>query len=1063
MPKRVTPTLYGLLFALVFCAGCSEFVPREPANTPDNGAPPIDLGPNLCQDTVCDDQNPCTVDSCDASSGECTTAPRPDGSTCDDGLFCTKNSLCEAGACAAGTPIDCPGAEFGCRVGQCDEETDQCVLTNALEDSPCDADSCVTDQACDAGVCAGGIPVSCPEPSDPCVFTECVAAEGGCIEKGVADQASCEGGDDDPCTVNEVCIAGSCEGEPKDCTSLDLGCNVGQCIDGICTSALAEDGAGCSDENPCTDGDVCDGGVCAGLAKDCAELDSQCTQGICNGLGECVEKLLQKTCDDGDGCTQVDVCQAGQCVGGDPKDCSVLNTACSIGVCQPDTGNCLTAPGSSGAVCNDQDPCTSDDVCNAGVCGGTGKDCGAAALPCQIGTCNPDNGACLSKPSALLDGTGCDDGDFCTTGDLCIEGECTGGPKDCSEFAEDCMASFCDALNETCATEPVPNGTACDDGKACTQLDECIGGFCSGTQPTDCSDLDGPCGAGFCSEVSGGSCEVDATPDGEACDDVDLCTSGDTCQGGVCSGTLLDCTSINTDCQVGACDPATGECTPDPVPAGALCDDGVECTVGDQCSGGACQPGTPVDCPCPGPARALQLSGGCVEIGGHPFLQDVTGFTLEFWLRSTSKEDAILFDQRITEALGESDWHISYAVDSEKAQLRFRYGNVSGFDSQIGMPSVELNDGAWHHIAVTRDDSVIRWWVDGSGTAGNNVSNSQALSNSKPLLIGCDKFQENAPWQGELDEIRVSNFARYTKSFSPAGRHLRDASTVALWHADDPPDIDALKDSANGHLGVITGAHTFVQDVAVPTCCGDGFLSPGEECDDAQITVGDGCDAVCIIEGPLPQHSLALDGNGDCVQVAGDDLLTTVGDLTFELWLKTTDVSVSVVDKRISNDGGETDWHLDLEANGKPIFFFGNELGGETGVVAKDSVSDGEWHHLVIMITSAGLLRFFQDGAPGAVHDIGSAKPLGNSADLWLGCAFDQSSFFAGQLDAVRATPKLIYTIPFEPPAALLPLNKTELLYSFDQPSLEGSVLDSSSGEHLAAVLGNPQLSGDVP
>jgi len=87
----------------------------------------------------------------------------------------------------------------------------------------------------------------------------------------------------------------------------------------------------------------------------------------------------------------------------------------------------------------------------------------------------------------------------------------------------------------------------------------------------------------------------DPDPD---CDDLNECTSGDTCTNNACLGTLnydptLECcnpsdgTSIPVEdgngCTVDTCDPATGLVTHTPEEPGVACDDGDECTAQDTC------------------------------------------------------------------------------------------------------------------------------------------------------------------------------------------------------------------------------------------------------------------------------------------------------------------------------------------------------------------------------------------------------------------------------------------------------------------------------------------------
>lgn len=75
---------------------------------------------------------------------------------------------------------------------------------------------------------------------------------------------------------------------------------------------------------------------------------------------------------------------------------------------------------------------------------------------------------------------------------------------------------------------------------------------------------------------------------GQACDDRNLCTTGETCQANACGGgTMKTCTTPPDNCHVntGSCVAATGECT---YPARA---DGAACgpNPAQRCCGGACK------------------------------------------------------------------------------------------------------------------------------------------------------------------------------------------------------------------------------------------------------------------------------------------------------------------------------------------------------------------------------------------------------------------------------------------------------------------------------------------
>lgn len=84
------------------------------------------------------------------------------------------------------------------------------------------------------------------------------------------------------------------------------------------------------------------------------------------------------------------------------------------------------SPGSDGNACDDDNPCTSSDVCQSGACTGTPV---AGNPPCNDGNaCTaPDScqaGVCTG--SAVANGTPCDDGDPCSRPDSCQAGSCNG-------------------------------------------------------------------------------------------------------------------------------------------------------------------------------------------------------------------------------------------------------------------------------------------------------------------------------------------------------------------------------------------------------------------------------------------------------------------------------------------------------------------------------------------------------------------------------------------------------------------------------------------------------------
>ena len=217
----------------------------------------------------------------------------------------------------------------------------------------------------------------------------------------------------------------------------------------------------------CTASDQChEAGVCDPATGTCSNPESP------NGT----------ICGDGDACTQSDSCEAGVCVGANPVTCAALDQCHDAGVCDLETGVCSNPPKADGAACEDSDACTQTDVCQAGECvGGNSVVCTALDQCHEAGVCDPAAGSCSSPPSA--DGTTCDDGRFCTEGDACQSGVCEGGPTPCPDDGDACTVEECDADLDQCVSDPtvitasvVPSRAATSSGSqitACVHLASC--------------------------------------------------------------------------------------------------------------------------------------------------------------------------------------------------------------------------------------------------------------------------------------------------------------------------------------------------------------------------------------------------------------------------------------------------------------------------------------------------------------------------------------------------------------------------------------------------------------
>jgi hypothetical protein len=308
-------------------------------------------------------------------------------------------------------------------------------------------------------------------------------------------------------------------------------------------------------------------------------LPGTCSNGACTFVISDV--MCAKGCEAG-------FCREDPCLG---VKCDVPPSLCqSAGTCV--AGACRFAATAAGTACDDGDQCTAGDRCDGtGECQGTIVACVA---PPPV-TCLSPTRARVSDPFGVCGAGACAYAARevdCLGG--CASGQCLGDPClgiKCDQPPSACFAASGQCIKGACQYTPLPDGTSCADGNACTAVDTCRSGVCQGRGAVSCDDGD-QCTADSCDP--GGGCLHQPQVDGFACDDGNRCTTIDVCRAGSCHGEALTCDDDNT-CTVDACDLKTGACQHLPIPDGSTCSDQNVCTSGDVCQLGQCR-GTPVSC-----------------------------------------------------------------------------------------------------------------------------------------------------------------------------------------------------------------------------------------------------------------------------------------------------------------------------------------------------------------------------------------------------------------------------------------------------------------------------------
>jgi hypothetical protein len=205
-------------------------------------------------------------------------------------------------------------------------------------------------------------------------------------------------------------------------------------------------------------------------------------------------------------------------------------------------------------------------------------------------------------------------------------------------------------------------------------------------------------------------------------------------------------------------------------------------------------------------ATTITVDGGAVPVDEYVTIPTSTdfgfgtgNFTIECWVKCNSMTGTkAILDFRS-------------AATEVAPYLYIDGGNVRYYNngSNVIAGTTALTSGTWYHIALSKDGSNTRLFVNGTQD-GSTYSDGSNYGTTKPVRIGGD-YNGNNAFPGYIDEVRISTNSRYTANFTaPSGIHQGDANTVLLIHFDGEHQQKYTEDWSG--VGVFAAGNDFGND-----------------------------------------------------------------------------------------------------------------------------------------------------------------------------------------------------------------------------------------------------------
>jgi len=193
----------------------------------------------------------------------------------------------------------------------------------------------------------------------------------------------------------------------------------------------------------------------------------------------------------------------------------------------------------------------------------------------------------------------------------------------------------------------------------------------------------------------------------------------------------------------------------------------------------------------------LESSGDEITTGpSSDFAFGTHDFTFDMWVRFSALPqtgNSLVFLQQYQDP---ENVIIAGLANISNTQEATFYSKINGGSAHFTSgPIPRISTDVWYHVAWIRSNGTVTvYW---NGESVTRVPDNDAI----PQLDTPMQFGSYPQLYGWLDEVRISNVARWTTNFTPPTTpYQRDNDTVLLLHFDDPAGARSTTDDVDTSL-----------------------------------------------------------------------------------------------------------------------------------------------------------------------------------------------------------------------------------------------------------------------
>jgi len=423
--------------------------------------------------------------------------------------------------------------------------------------------------------------------------------------------------------------------------------------------------------------------------------------------------------------------------------------------------------------------------------------------------------------------------------------------------------------------------------------------------------------------------------------------------------------------------------------------------------------------------------GDYIKMSNSPGVSLDGEFVIELWTRFTIDDQGVSgANIRIftTNDSGNSGDNLQLVIRKNQGTI----GSVAVYTNNWKVSgTTAINDGKWHHVAITRDSSDnFKLFIDGTENDSNTISTTFTLTNGR--LGTRDTGSNSSNYTGEISDFRIR---RGVSTFSvPTSRLVSDSNTHILachlpYFKDGSSNNNTLDLTGDGQIGHATIKHYGPYDY--------------EEYDAADHG-----------------GSVYFDGSGDKLTISDSlsDFNFGTNSFTIEGWVYSEVAAIGPIftTHRVGTTSG---YYLALLANNG--IGWGNYVDGTGDIAtAANAIEQKSWNHISLNrdASSSNSLKIYVNGV---LKYTGTSSTNYNNFDYGpfvggydpSGTQYDFTGYISDLVvvngSVLRTGGSSIGDVAFTPPATPIATPSNTKLHL---KGTDASIIDKSQGSNLKLV-----------